>query len=129
MKRSSELPSESIDNKKPKISEIKDNHILNTSIECKENIDASDAAKTRIKINKTVAEMKLKLSSSVKTLIKHLDSEWCYQLSSVIQNESFEKLAKFVENERSKATVYPPQEDVSYICIHFICISQGFLME
>ncbi|KAM7541402.1 hypothetical protein Aperf_G00000037893 [Anoplocephala perfoliata] len=81
-------------------------------VECESHLDDYIDSKLRSKTNKFVAEMKLKLPNSVKTLIRNLDSEWCYNLADVIQSESFAKLSSFIGDERSKGTVYPPQDEV-----------------
>ncbi|EUB63498.1 Uracil-DNA glycosylase [Echinococcus granulosus] len=75
------------------------------------NISPDDAS-SRSQINRSVAELKLKLPNAVKTLIRNMDSEWCFYLASVIRSDSFTKLANFIEQERAKTTIYPPQEEV-----------------
>ncbi|VDD76547.1 unnamed protein product [Mesocestoides corti] len=66
----------------------------------------------RSEFNRRVAELKLKLANPVKTLIRNMDPEWCHHLASVIQTDSFAKLAMFIEHERSETTVYPPEDQV-----------------
>ncbi|KAL5966182.1 Uracil-DNA glycosylase [Taenia solium] len=73
---------------------------------------SSDDAGDRSEINRSVAELRLKLPSAVKTLIRNMGSEWCFHLASVIRGDSFTKLANFIEQERDKTTIYPPQEEV-----------------
>nr|CDS33839.2 uracil DNA glycosylase [Hymenolepis microstoma] len=79
---------------------------------CTPNTESFDCAKLRVEVNKSVAQMKLNLPCSVKTLIKYMNAEWCYHLSTVIRSESFKKLANFIENERLNGTIYPPQDEV-----------------
>ncbi|VDN96833.1 unnamed protein product [Rodentolepis nana] len=86
--------------------------LASVTSECTKSIESPDRAKFRVEVNKSVAEMKLNLPGSVKTLIKYMNAEWCYHLSTVIQSESFKKLANFIENERLKGTIYPPQDEV-----------------
>ncbi|VDM23160.1 unnamed protein product [Hydatigera taeniaeformis] len=66
----------------------------------------------RPQISRSVAELRLHLPSAVKTLTRHMGLEWCFHLASVIRGDSFTKLASFIELERTKTTVYPPQEEV-----------------
>lgn len=81
-----------------------------------------DDAGNRSQINRTVAELRLKLPSAVRSLIRNMDSEWCFHLAGVIRGDSFTKLANFIEQERTKTTVYPPEEEVSpELCLH-LCI-------
>lgn len=76
------------------------------------NLESERLTLTRCEINKSVASMKLKLPLAVKTLIRNMDTEWCYHLSKVVQSDEFAKLANFIEHERAKCTVYPPQDEV-----------------
>ena len=114
LKRSSAETSSSLDPPKAKNNKPDDDSTLLLKLgENNSSCNSLAISKDRAQINRSVAELKLRLPISVKRLIREMNSEWCYLLSTTIMTESFTKLANFIEEERSKFTIYPPQSEVS----------------